>query len=120
MPPSGYQIAVNSPPFVAYNPGGTAIQITTGNGTRFAFNSIVVTAAWRDNLIWSIYGYQAGVYLLGGSLSLFVTNRTIVTCGACSGWDTIIMTSSGGTPHLGLTQNTTEFAFDDLCISFGY
>ncbi|CAF4955555.1 unnamed protein product, partial [Rotaria sp. Silwood1] len=63
MPTSGYQTAVNSPPFVGYNPGGTIVQITTANGTKFAFNSVIVSSAWRDNLVWSIYGYRSGTNL---------------------------------------------------------
>ncbi len=120
MPPSGYQIAVFSPPFIAYNPGGLMVTITSANGTRFAFNSIVVSSAWRDNLNWNLYGYQAGVQLLSASFPLSVINQTTISCGGCSSWDTIYMTTSGGTPHTGLAQNGTEFGFDDLCISFGY
>ncbi len=120
IPISGYQTAVYSPPFVAYNLGGSMIQIKTANGTRFAFNSIVLAAAWRDNLIWSIYGYRAGVNLVASGFALFAMNKTILTCNVCSDWDTIQMTSSGGIPRPGLSQNTTEFAFDDLCISFSY
>jgi hypothetical protein len=120
MPISGYQTAVSSPPFIAYNPGGNIVGITTANGTRFAFNSIIIAAAWRDNLIWYIYGYRAGVNVLYAYLPIFVTNQTIVSCSSCSDWDTIYMTTSGGTPHFGLAQNGTEFGFDDLCISFGY
>ncbi|CAF3695510.1 unnamed protein product [Rotaria sp. Silwood1] len=63
MPTSGYQTAVNSPSFVGYNPGGTIVQITTANGTKFAFNSVIVSSAWRDNLVWSIYGYRSGTNL---------------------------------------------------------
>jgi hypothetical protein len=120
MPISGYQSAVSSPPFVAYNLGGSTIQITTANGTRFAFNSIILASAWRDNLLWTISGYRAGVNLLVGGMTLFAMNKTILTCGVCSNWDTFFMTSSGGTPRPGLSQNTTEFVFDNLCISFGY
>jgi hypothetical protein len=120
MPISGYQTAVFSPPFIAYNPGGVNVTITTANGTRFAFNSIIIAAAWRDNLIWSIYGFQAGAIVVYASFPIFVTNQTTVSCGACSQWDTIYMTTSGGTPHFGLAQSGTEFGFDNLCVSFGY
>lgn len=119
-PTSGYQTAVTSPPFVAYNPGGYTVTITSANGTRFAFNSIVVAPAWRDDLIWTIYGYRNGSALLSGSFALYVANQTTISCGVCSNWDTISMTASGGTPHSGLTQTGAEFAFDNLCISFGY
>jgi hypothetical protein len=34
--------------------------------------------------------------------------------------DTLLFTVSGGTPRSGLAENGTQFAFDDLCISFGH
>ncbi|CAF3994265.1 unnamed protein product [Rotaria sordida] len=120
MPTSGYQTITTSPPFVGYNPGGATVMITTANGTKFAFNSVVVSSAWRDNLAWSIYGFRAGTNVVAGSFTMSVLNKTIISCGACSNWDTIYFTSSGGTPRSGLAENGTEFAFDDLCISFGY
>jgi hypothetical protein len=58
--------------------------------------------------------------MLSASIPIFVVNHTIVSCGTCSNWDTIYMTTSGGIPHPGLSQNGTEFGFDNLCISFGY
>ncbi|CAF2932380.1 unnamed protein product [Rotaria sp. Silwood2] len=120
MPTSGYQTVATSLPFIGYNPGGATVAITTANGTRFAFNSVVVSSAWRDNLIWFIYGFRAGTNLVAASFSMPVMNRTTISCGACSNWDTIYFTSSGGTPHAGLAENGTEFGFDNLCISFGY
>jgi hypothetical protein len=120
MPTSGYQTALNSPSYVAYNPGGYPINVTTANGTRFAFNSMTVAPAWRDNMTWSIYTYRAGVLLVMGSFIQQVMNKSIISCSVCSDLDTLYFTSSGGIPHPGLAENGTEFAFDDLCISFGY
>jgi len=57
MPPSDYQTVVYSPSFVAYNPKGARITIISANGTRFAFNSIMFSSAWRDDPMWSIYGF---------------------------------------------------------------
>ncbi len=120
MPTSGYQTAVYFPPFVAYNPGGANVTIMSANGTGFAFNSMIIAAAWRDNLIWTITAYRAGTSILTASVVIQVMNQTRVSCGACSNWDTISLTTSGGTPHSGLSENGTEFGFDNLCISFGY
>ncbi len=117
---SGYQTAVYTYPYIAYNPGGANVTITTANGTRFAFDSIVVAPVWRNNLNFTISGYTAGTLMISGSFLLNVTNQTIVSCGVCSNWDTIYMTAAGGTPYPGLSQNGTEFGFDSLCISFGY
>jgi hypothetical protein len=120
MPTSGYQTALNSPPYVAYNPGQNPITVTTANGTRFAFDSMTVAPAWRDNMIWYIYGYRAGTLAVYGSYVQQAFNKTTISCGTCSDLDTLYFTSSGGIPHPGLADNGTEFAFDDLCISFGY
>jgi len=120
MPTSGFQRALKSPSYVAYNVGGNTMMITTANGTRFAFNSIVVSAAWRDQLVWYVEGYNNGVRYLNGGLYVYSNNQTTITCGGCTNFDTLIMYSYGGTPRAGLAQNGTEFAFDDLCISFGY
>lgn len=57
---------------------------------------------------------------MSASFALQPNNRTIISCGGCSNYDTLVFSTSGGTPYPGLTQNGTEFAFDDLCISFGY
>jgi hypothetical protein len=120
VPMSGYQTAVYSPPYVAYNPGGAMVQITSANGTSFAFNSAIVSAAWRSNLILTVYGYRYGVNTLTGSILITELNRTTVTCPGCTNYDTLQFTTSGGTPISGLAQNGTEFGFDNLCISFGY
>ena len=120
MPNSGFQTALTSAPYVAYNSGGNAITVTTANGTRFAFNSMIVASAWRDGMTWSISGYRAGVVTVSGSFVIQAFNQTIISCGACNDLDTLYFSSSGGVPHTGLADNGTEFAFDDLCISFGY
>jgi hypothetical protein len=120
VPMSGYQTAAYSPPYVAYNPGGAMVQITSANGTSFAFNSMIVAAAWRNNLVWTVNGYRYGVNTLSGSLLMTEVNQTIVTCNGCTNYDTLQFTTSGGTPVSGLAQSGTEFGFDNLCISFGY
>ncbi|CAF4310570.1 unnamed protein product, partial [Rotaria magnacalcarata] len=119
-PTSGYQYDVTSPPFVGTNPGGATVEITSANGTSFAFDSMVVTSAWRDNLYWVIYGYRNGVNTVAGGFYMQVMNQTTISCGTCTNLDTLYFVVSGGTPHLGLAQTGYEFAFDDLCISFGY
>jgi len=120
VPMSGYQTADYSPPYIAYNPGGAMVQITSANGTSFAWNSVVASAAWRNNLILTVYGYRYGVNTLSGSIYISEVNQTTVTCGGCTNYDTLQFMTSGGTPVSGLAQSGTEFGFDNLCISFGY
>ncbi|CAF3310316.1 unnamed protein product [Rotaria socialis] len=119
-PTSGYEYAVTSPPFVGTNPGGATVKITSANGTSFAFDSVIVTSAWRDDLYWVIYGYRNGVNTVAGGFYMQVANQTIISCGSCTNLDTLYFVVSGGTPHVGLAQTGYESAFDNLCISFGY
>jgi hypothetical protein len=81
---------------------------------------MIVAAAWRNNLVWTVNGYRYGVNTLSGSLLMTEVNQTIVTCNGCTNYDTLQFTTSGGTPVSGLAQSGTEFGFDNLCISFGY
>ncbi|CAF3736972.1 unnamed protein product [Rotaria socialis] len=119
-PTSGYEYDVTSPPFVGTNPGGATVKITSANGTSFAFDSVIVTSAWRDDLYWVIYGYRNGVNTVAGGFYMQVANQTIISCGSCTNLDTLYFVVSGGTPHVGLAQTGYESAFDNLCISFGY
>ncbi|CAF3382523.1 unnamed protein product, partial [Rotaria sp. Silwood2] len=43
---NGYRTVVHSQPFVAYNPSGGNITITTANSTRFSFDSLFLSSAW--------------------------------------------------------------------------
>ncbi|CAF4508248.1 unnamed protein product, partial [Rotaria socialis] len=103
-PTSGYEYAVTSPPFVGTNPGGATVKITSANGTSFAFDSVIVTSAWRDDLYWVIYGYRNGVNTVAGGFYMQVANQTIISCGSCTNLDTLYFVVSGGTPHVGLAQ----------------
>ena len=119
-PPSGYQIANTASSFVAHNPSQLIMLIQSANGTHFAFHSLNIASAWRDNLKWTIYGFRSGILRVRGSFSLSAINRTTISCSSCSNLDTLYFESGGGTPRTGLAQNGTEFALDNLCISFGY
>ena len=120
MPASGYQVAQNSPSYVADNPTGGSFSLTSANGTSFAFDSLIVVAGWRDNLQWTISAYRLGTLMIQGTFSLLTFNQTIITCGSCTNLDTLTFISTGGLPQTGLAQNGTQFVLDNLCISFGY
>ena len=47
---SGYGRKYGDSPFVMHNPTGEMINITTANGSRFSYDSIRITSAWRDSL----------------------------------------------------------------------
>ncbi|CAF0742249.1 unnamed protein product [Adineta ricciae] len=120
VPSSGYPIAMQSPSYVAYNPGGAAVQIISANGTSFSFDSVTIAAAYRSGLQWNINLYRLGVLQISGPFLINTVNSTIISCGGCTNIDTIVFTTSGGTAVNGLSGSGTEFGFDDLCISFGY
>ncbi|CAF0742263.1 unnamed protein product [Adineta ricciae] len=120
VPSSGYPIAMQSPSYVAYNPGGAAVQIISANGTSFSFDSVTIAAAYRSGLQWNINLYRLGVLQISGPFLINTVNSTIISCGVCTNIDTIVFTTSGGTAVNGLSGSGTEFGFDDLCISFGY
>lgn len=117
---SGYNYGVSSPPYVAHNANEGTVMIRSANGTRFSFDSVVVTAGWRDNLLWSLYIGRGGATYFLRTFTLSVVNRTTISCGSCTNFDTLYFTSGDGTPSAGLPQNGTQFPFDDLCISFGF
>lgn len=120
MPLSGYETAVSSPPYVAYSPTGSAITIRSANSTRFAFDSIVLAAAWRDTLEWDFFISYGGAPLHVATFYLNPLNQTIITCSSCGNLDAIYFQTGNGIPHPGLAENGTQLGFDDLCISFGY
>jgi hypothetical protein len=116
---SGYRAVARSFPFVAHNPTGDNITITTANGTRFSFNSVRFTSAWRDSLSLTMKTIRAGSTTSVGVYTLQVSTKYTIACSFCTNIDTITIASSGGTPHANYTQNGTQFIIDSLCISFG-
>ena len=111
---------MQTPPYVAYNPGGAAIQIVSANGTSFSFDSVTIAAAYRFGLEWDIDLYRLGVLQISGPFLINTVNSTTISCGVCTNMDTIVFRTSGGTAVSGLSGSGTEFGFDNLCISFGY
>lgn len=121
MSTSGYQaVAFISKPYVADNPSGAALTAISANGSTFSFDSVVVTSAWRDSLSWTLAVYRGASLYVTGTFLLSPINRTTIWCSVCTGLTKMTFTTSGGTPHSGFSGNGTEFAMDDLCISFGY
>ena len=120
VPSSGYKLTLTSSSYVATNQGGDVVRISSVNGTTFSFDSILIAAAWRDNLAWTIYLYRLGVVQVSGNFHLNTKNSTSVYCSSCTNIDMLMMTATGGTPVNGLAQNGTEFGFNNLCVSLGY
>ena len=122
IPSGGYQTSASVPPYVAHNPTTAPMTISSANGTRFQFNSINTTAAWRDNLQLNIQAYRAGNIPLNATIPIFPFNETVVRCAGfgCSNVDTIVISTYGGTPRAGLNGTGTQMIMDDFCVSFGF
>ncbi|UJR18039.1 hypothetical protein I4U23_004940 [Adineta vaga] len=96
VPSSGYKMAQVSSSYVAYNPGGAAVEIVSANGTSFSFDQVNIAAGWRTGLIWTIYGYRLGVNMLSGSFALNPVNSTTVSSfstvkASVTDWDELIL-----------------------------
>lgn len=118
---SGYQTAAFiTIPFVAHSPTAAPLTIASANSSTFSFDSVVVAAAWREGLSWTIQGYQGATMTIAGTFGLTTINRTTISCGSCTGLTKLVFITSGGTPRAGLAQNGTQFVLDDLCVSFSY
>ncbi|CAF1344510.1 unnamed protein product [Adineta ricciae] len=119
-PIGGLRSIVPASSYVAYNPGGSNITISSANGSSFSFDSITWTSAWRSGLNISIALFRLGSFRLGTSRTVFAANSTLFQCTVCTNIDTIVLSAGSGTPYSGLSQNGTEMVIDNLCISFGY
>ena len=122
IPSGGYQTSISYPPYVAHNPNGLPITISSMNGTTFYFNSFNTTSAWRDNLQLNIQGYRSSILSFNFTTSIFVSNETFIRCSSnvCSNLDTLVLTTWGGTIKSAVNGTGTQFIIDDLCLSFGY
>ncbi len=117
---SGYVKGVRTQPFVMYNPTGDNVTITTSNGTRFSFDSLYLTSAWRDSLNVTIKTIRAGSTTSTNGYIIMTSFPFHVYCLFCTNIDTITLQATGGIPHTNYTQNGTQFIIDNLCISFGH
>ncbi|CAF1287301.1 unnamed protein product [Adineta steineri] len=116
---SGYRAGVSTMPFVMYNPTGGNLTITSANGTRFSFDAVWLTSAWRNPMNIVVDTFSNGWITSGGQVSLSTTYQTKFSCGFCTNTDTITFYTDGSIGS-NLTQNGTQFIIGKLCISFGH
>ncbi len=117
---SGYMKGVQTQPFVLNNPTDGNVIITTTNGTRFSFDSLYLTSAWRDFLIVTMTTIRANFITSTSVYTAMTSYATYIYCNFCTNIDTIILQAEGGIPHANFTQNGIQFIIDNLCISFGH
>ena len=117
---SGYNAGRVSGSHVAYNGFGSTAEfiVTAPGGTKFNFNSVYLTAAWRDNLVVTIVAYRDGTAVSTITHTLSATAPTLVTLNL-SQIDHVRFSSAGGTPHAPYGSSPGyQFAMDNLDISF--
>ena len=116
----GYNLGARSRPFVLRNLPGTNVSLVTANGTRFSFDGLYLTSAWRANLCVNMKTIRNGTVPSVRLFNLTTTKPKRIICGdICRNIDTMTFESYGGFPNSTLPQNGSEFIVDNLCISFG-
>jgi hypothetical protein len=113
--PSGYGIACVSLPNIAYNGGGNSASISISSGT-FTLNSGYFSAAWRDGLQMQVEGFLGGTLEYSNSYSLYTTLQNYIDFDY-SGVDTVVFSTSGGTPHFSPILTGGNFSMDNLSVT---
>ena len=112
---SGYAPGTVSAPNVAYNGGGTLASVSRAN--PFTFNSVYMTAAWRNGLFVTVYAYDALNNLIdNGSFFLNITGPTNEVFN-WAGVSSVRFSASGGTNPGGLSGDGTQIAFDNMLMN---
>lgn len=109
---SGDNVALNS----LENPA--TFTITAPGGAKFNLNSVYLTGAWNNNLNVQIVASRNGTTVATQNHTVQTTEPTLVTP-ALVNIDQVVFSSSGGTDAELGGIGGTNFAMDDLDISFG-
>jgi hypothetical protein len=117
LPGTGYANGVVSSPNVAYNNFGNPA--TVSNASPFTFNSVWMTAAWRNGLNVTVNAYDAlNNLMFNTAFNLNIagpTNEILNWAGVSS----VVFSASGGTNPGGLGGDGTHIAFDDMVMNGG-
>ncbi|CAF1266076.1 unnamed protein product [Adineta steineri] len=115
---SGYPTGTVSGNLTSFNANGTPMTMTGANGTLFTLKSAAIAAAWKDNLQLTVVGYRSNVVIANNTFILQVFTVSYITFNGYSGLDTAIFSTSGGTRNPNVISNNTQYAMDNLCLSF--
>ncbi len=111
---NGYTTGLTSGIFVALNSFGKQLSITTPvAGQYFQLNSMVLAAAWNNNLVVTITGLRSNAVIYQRVVTVQVTSKTTVNT-QWSGIDKVTFDSAGGTPVANLSGIGTTFVLDNL------
>jgi hypothetical protein len=115
---SGYYTATVSGNNLLYNAYGNPLNMTTADGRLFTLNSAVVAAAWRDNLTLTVTGYHSGAIIQDQTFILQVFTASYLNFIGYSELDTVVFSTSGGTQDPNVAYPGTQFAMDNICLTF--
>ena len=114
---NGYATARTSGIFVAFNTGGRSMSMSLPVGQYFQLNSLVLSAAWNNNLQMTIKGTRNNVVIYQTITNLQVASRTTLYTLKWANVDKITFESTGGTPYPGLSGTGTHFVLDNIDIT---
>lgn len=86
-------------------------------GQYFQLNSLILSAAWNNNLQMTIKGTRNNVVIYQTITNLQVASRTTLYTLKWANVDKITFESTGGTPYPGLSGVGTHFVLDDIDIT---
>ncbi len=111
---SGYQPAVVSPDYVAFNGFGSTALMSDG---EFELVSAYLTAVWRDGLQVEVIGSRGGTIVPGydNTYTLSSTAATLITFDYFN-IDTVQFISFGGVKNPNYSGDGTQFAMDNVVI----
>jgi hypothetical protein len=115
---SGYYTATVSGNNSLYDGDGNPMNMTSANGRLFILNSVVVAAAWYDNLLLAVTGYHSGAIIRNQTFILQVFTASYINFSGYSGLDTVVFSTSGGTRNPYVVGNGMHFAMDNVCLTF--
>jgi len=112
-PGTGYDHGTVSAPNVAFNGNGDLASF--GSATAFGLQDAYFAGAWNDGLT---------IHIVGTAGALTYTKDVVVNTGApvdvVFNWanlTNVSFSSTGGTPHYGLTGTGTNFAMDNVTVT---
>ncbi|CAF0964329.1 unnamed protein product [Didymodactylos carnosus] len=115
---NGYPTPLQSGHYVSYYTGTAPVIMTSANGSLFTLDSFYASAAWRDNLQFTLNGYQSSTVIKSQTFTLQVFNVSYLAFDGWNSLDTLTFTTSGGTKNSMVGTNSSQMAFDNLCITF--
>lgn len=112
-PGTGYKSGVVSHPYLAFDPYGGSMNITSANTSTFTLNSFYSCAVWYDNdVTLEIIGSKSGTVLYTKSLILSMQKKAFIELN-WSGIDNIYLNSS-----CFICCDAKHFTVDNLSITF--